>query len=47
MVCEVVRSPRPSNKREKEKVNGQESEEGFEKGSEKIDGEVIVWGKEF
>lgn len=47
VVCEVVRSPRPSNKPEKEKVNGQESEEGFEKGSEKIDGEVIVWGKEF
>jgi hypothetical protein len=47
VVCEVVRSPRPSNKPEKEKVNGQESEEGFEEGSEEIDGEVIAWGKEF
>ena len=38
----VVRVPRLSNRPEKEKVNGKESKEGFEEGSEETDGEVAI-----
>jgi hypothetical protein len=42
--CKVVRAPSPSNKLEKEKVNGKESKEGFEEGCEEGYGKVVAPG---